>query len=59
MLSVGRLKLDGDLEVGFNVYSLEDLSEGTFVDLADDFVVLSYFFWHFSHFSRIIYLNNN
>jgi hypothetical protein len=42
MLSVHWLHFDGHLEVGLGVDGLIDLSEGSLVDLADDFEVLPY-----------------
>ena len=52
MLGVGLLKFDGHLKVGLDVDPLIDLSEGTLVDLADDFVVLAYFLGHLRHASK-------
>ena len=49
VLGVGGFKLDGHLEVGLGVDTLEDLSEGPFVQLADDLVVPPYLLrnlWH-------------
>ena len=43
--------LDCDFKVGLCVDGLVDLSEGAFVDLADDFEVFTHFLQHLRHWN--------
>lgn len=42
MIGVGGFDFDGNLEIGFSVNGLVDLSECTLVNFTDNFEVLTY-----------------
>ena len=53
MFGVCRLELDGHLQVGLGVDTLEDLSEGSFVKLPYYLVVPPHFFRNLRHLFTI------
>ncbi len=55
MIGIDRLDFDGHFKIGLGVDGLVDFSEGTFVNLSDNFEILSHFLNHLRH-SR--YKNN-
>ena len=49
VFGVAGFEFDGHFEVGFGVDALVDLSEGSLIDFAYDFVVFANFFWYLRH----------
>jgi hypothetical protein len=49
MFCVGWLEFDGNFEIGLGVDALVDLSEGSLIELADDFVILADLFRNLRH----------
>ena len=49
MFGIGLFKFDSNFEIGLDVNSLVDLSECSFIDFSNNFVVFANFLGHLRH----------
>lgn len=62
VIGVDWLNLDGHLQVGPGVHSLEDLPKSTLINFSENLEVFAHFFqhlWHVSPFLNEIYYNSS